>query len=106
TVQPFRFGMLLMTAPTYFPACTHGSTRANDGRISPSSSARFRWPTPAHRLTTAAASGFAVFTNRMIARRLHYVQPASMHSAAGHHPNGGCRTSRRAGSWSDDETFM
>jgi hypothetical protein len=62
-LRPFRFGRPLITAPAYFPACTHGSTRANDGLISPSSSARFRRASPAHKLTAAAAFGFAVFTN-------------------------------------------
>lgn len=28
-VQPFRLGRPLLTAPTYFPACSHGSTRAD-----------------------------------------------------------------------------
>jgi hypothetical protein len=62
-LQPFRFATPLITAPAYFPACSHGSTRANDGLISPSSSARFRRASPAHKLTAAAAFGFVVFTN-------------------------------------------
>ena len=62
-LQPFRFARPLITAPAYFRACSHGSTRANDGFIRPSSSARFRWPSPAHKLTAAAAFGFVVFTH-------------------------------------------
>jgi hypothetical protein len=62
-LQPFRFGRPLITAPTYFPACSHGSARTNDGRITPSSSARFRWPSPAPILTAAAAFDPVVFTN-------------------------------------------
>ena len=41
-VQPFRLGSPLLTAPTYFPACSHGSTRQKHDLSSPSSSARFR----------------------------------------------------------------
>jgi hypothetical protein len=62
-LQPFRLGRPLLTAPTYFRACSRGSTRANDGLISASSSARFRRPSPAHKLTAAAAFDPVVFTN-------------------------------------------
>ena len=62
-LQPFRFGRPLITALTYFPACSHGSARTNDGLISASSSARFRWLSPALILTAAAASVFVVLTN-------------------------------------------
>src|ERR1017187_3918582 len=95
-LQPFRFGKLLITAPTYFPACSHGSTRTNDGLISPSSSARFRWPSLALILTAAAAFDSVVFTNRMIARRLRHVEPAPSRPAAGQDLKGGCRTRRHS----------
>ncbi len=61
-VNPFRVASPLITALTYFRACTHGSTRAKHTRSSPASSARFCWPSPAPILTAAAAFGF-VLTN-------------------------------------------
>jgi hypothetical protein len=47
--------MPLVTALTYFPACSHGSTRTKHDRSSPASSARFRRPSLAPILAEAAA---------------------------------------------------
>ena len=69
-VHPLRFGSPLTSAPTYLPACSHGSVRAKHGPSATSSSRRFRAPRRAPILAAAAASDFAVLTNCMIARRL------------------------------------
>jgi hypothetical protein len=51
----FRRGSPLTSAPTYLPACSHGSGRAKCGRGPASSSDRFRPASPAPILAAAAA---------------------------------------------------
>jgi hypothetical protein len=58
-----RLGIWLISAAAYLPACRHGSTRVKHGRSSPSSSARFRRPSPAPILTAAAALDCVVVTH-------------------------------------------
>ena len=92
-LQPFRFGRPLITARTYLPACSHGSARTNEGRISPSSSARFRWPSPAHILHGSSRLTVLLFSqahDREAAALRR--KPAPSHPAAGHGPKCGCRT--------------
>jgi hypothetical protein len=75
TVHPFRFGSPLTSAPTYLPACSHGSARTKHDLSASSSSIRFRPASRAPILAAAAAFDFVVFTNRMIARRLRHAKP-------------------------------
>ena len=77
----------------YLPACSHGSTRAKHGRSSPSSSAGFclarpgtypwRQQPPPVLLSSHTHDREAAASN----------DPGFPHSAAGHNPNGCCRTS-------------
>jgi hypothetical protein len=62
-VHPLRLDRPSIKAAAYLPACSHGSTRAKHGLSSPSSSARFRRPSPAPILAAAAASDLVVLTN-------------------------------------------
>ena len=62
-VHPFRFGISLTSADMYFPACIHVCVRTKHDSSSPSSSARFRPPSPAPILAAAAAFGFVVLTS-------------------------------------------
>src|SRR5262249_15682492 len=62
-VHPLRLGKSLTSAPTYLPACSHGSARTKHGRSSPSSSPRFRGATAAPILAAAAAFGLLVVTD-------------------------------------------
>ena len=62
-VHPFRLGISLTSADTYFPACCHASVRAKHDLSSPSSSIRFRPASPAPMLTAAAAFDFVVLTS-------------------------------------------
>jgi hypothetical protein len=54
-VQPLRLARPPASALRYFPACSHGSGLAKQGRSTPRSSRRFRAPSRAPILTAAAA---------------------------------------------------
>jgi len=71
------------SAPRYFPACSHSSGRLKHGL---SSSRRFRAASRAPILAAAAASVFVVFTNHMIARRLHRHQTGANQDIPDHNP--------------------
>ena len=62
-VHPFRFGISLTSADTYFPACCHVSVRAKHALSAPISSARFRTASPAPILAAAAAFDSFVLTS-------------------------------------------
>ena len=99
TLQPFRFGRPLITARTYFPACSHRLRPHKRRPHQPQQLGTFPLAKPRTYPDGSSRLRFCCSHKRMIARRLRCVEPAPSHPAAGHGPKCGCRTS-----WSSDRS--
>src|SRR5215469_8202486 len=71
-LHPLRSGRSLISAVTYFPACSHTCVRAKHGRSASSSRPRSASTPAAPILTAAAAFDSVVSTNKGIDRRLPF----------------------------------
>ena len=80
-VHPFRFGISLASADTYFPACCHVSVRAKHGLSRPSSSARFRDRPPGPYPGSSSRLRFICPHKHMIVRRLRSRHTNPLHPA-------------------------